>query len=346
MNQTPMPLIRTGVDLKPLNTFGVPSSASLFCEVESAEQLYLLRDSNFFEEAMPFVLGGGSNVLLSEKLKIPVLKTGMKGIRIVASEMKSVRVEVQGGEEWHHLVKWAVERDFGGIENLAFIPGTVGAAPIQNIGAYGMELKDCIELVEWIDFRDFRTHTFTPEECAFGYRDSIFKNELKGVGMVKAVILKLSRERHDLRYEYGALREYLGESSCETPTLTSIFDAVVAIRRSKLPDPAEIGNAGSFFKNPVLPVSQFEELQQAWNELPGYPDKPGYIKVPAGWLIEKAGWKGRRSGNAGTWSTQALVIVNYGDADAEEILALADSIRLDVLKQFGVALSPEVNLIY
>lgn len=345
MNQTPMPSIRTGVDLKHLNTFGVPSSASLFCEIKSTKQMYLLRESNFFDEFMPFVLGGGSNVLLSEQLKIPVLKTGMKGINIISSEKSSVRVEVKAGEEWHHLVQWAVERDFGGIENLALIPGTVGAAPIQNIGAYGTELKDRMELVEWLDFRDFKVHRFTPQECAFGYRDSIFKNELKGVGMVTAVILRLTSEKHQLRFEYGALREYLREKSVESPTIVSIFEAVVAIRQSKLPDPAVNGNAGSFFKNPVIPISQFEELQQTEKELPGYPDKPGYMKVPAGWLIEKAGWKGRRSGNTGTWSKQALVIVNYGGADAGEILALADSIRLDVLKKFGVALSPEVNLI-
>lgn len=249
--QTREPNVQTGVDLLQLNTFGLSSVAPLFCEVKTVDQLLLLSKRGFFDHEMPFVLGGGSNVLLSETLSLPVLRIGFKGIEVIESDQKSVRVEVQAGEEWHNVVRWAVENQFGGLENLALIPGTAGAAPIQNIGAYGVELKERMEAIRWMDFEGFKQHIFTPDECNFGYRDSIFKNELKGRGVVRSIIMKLTRDEHQLRMDYGSLREVISAHEVENPTIKSVFDAVVAVRQSKLPDPAEIGNAGSFFKNQI-----------------------------------------------------------------------------------------------
>lgn len=343
--QTREPNVQTGVDLLQLNTFGLSSVAPLFCEVKTVDQLLLLSKRGFFDHEMPFVLGGGSNVLLSETLSLPVLRIGFKGIEVIESDQKSVRVEVQAGEEWHNVVRWAVENQFGGLENLALIPGTAGAAPIQNIGAYGVELKERMEAIRWMDFEGFKQHIFTPDECNFGYRDSIFKNELKGRGVVRSIIMKLTRDEHQLRMDYGSLREVISAHEVENPTIKSVFDAVVAVRQSKLPDPAEIGNAGSFFKNPVISLSQFEELKKNYKNLPGFPDKEGWIKVPAGWLIEAAGWKGKRVGKAGIWHQQALVIVNLGGATASDISSLADSVKEDVYKEFGILLTPEVTLI-
>lgn len=337
--------IQSGVDLKQLNTFGLSSVAPLFCEIETVDQLQHLSKRGFFDHGMPFVLGGGSNVLLSETLCLPVLRIGFKGIEVIESDQKSVRVEVQAGEEWHSVVRWAVENQFGGLENLALIPGTAGAAPIQNIGAYGVELKDRIEAVRWTDFEGFKQHIFTPDECNFGYRDSIFKNELKGRGVVTSMIMKLTRDEHQLRMDYGSLQEVISAHGVENPTIESVFEAVVAVRQSKLPDPAETGNAGSFFKNPVITTSHYEELKKSYENLPGYPEKEGWIKVPAGWLIEAVGWKGKRAGKAGIWHKQALVIVNLGGATASDISSLAGSVKEDVLKEFGILLTPEVTLI-
>ncbi|TVQ68239.1 MAG: UDP-N-acetylmuramate dehydrogenase [Balneolaceae bacterium] len=345
MNPTQKPLILNGVELRSMNTFGVSSVAPLFSEIKSVEELHFLREKGFFDHSLPFVLGGGSNVLFSEKLTRPILKAGMKGVKILSARDGIVRVEVQAGEQWPALVEWAVQKNLGGLENLALIPGTAGAAPIQNIGAYGVELKDLFESLNWTGFSNFSERTFTAEECAFGYRDSIFKQELKGAGIVTSIVLRLTRENHTLNYHYKPLREYLEQRGELKPDIRRIFEAVVSVRQSKLPDPAVTGNAGSFFKNPMISEKQFNEIAELYPEVPGYPDESGFVKVPAAWLIEKAGWKGKRAGETGTWDKQALVIVNHGRAGASEILDFATGIQKDIKEKFGIDLSPEVNVI-
>ena len=314
--------------------------AEKYAEVHSISDVHMLLKTGF--EPL-HILGGGSNVLLTEDLKGLVIKNEIKGIYKMAETSDEVIIAIGGGESWHGLVMWAVENGLGGIENLSLIPGSVGAAPIQNIGAYGVELKDIFHQLEAIELDTGRMQIFNSNECQFGYRDSIFKNELKGRYFITKVILRLSKI-HQLNTSYGAVSEILMDSNIENPTIRDVSNAVIKIRQIKLPDPAEIGNSGSFFKNPEIEITHFQQLRSLFPNIVFYEISSGKIKIPAGWLIETAGWKGKRVGDVGTHEKQALVLINHGNATGIDILNLANRIQYDVIEKFGISLMPEVNI--
>ncbi|PWN06239.1 UDP-N-acetylmuramate dehydrogenase [Rhodohalobacter mucosus] len=339
------PKIKHRVSLRPFNTLSVEATAETFIEILEKEDLQTLYREGFFRKFDPFILGGGSNVLFRDNPSRPVLKISLKGIDIVAENDSSVQVRAGAGDVWHDLVEFAVQRGYGGIENLALIPGTVGAAPIQNIGAYGSEIEQVFSSLEFFDVQEGTFRSFTREECHFGYRDSIFKRDLRGRAIVTSVTLNLTKKDHNLITDYYSLTQRLREKGIEDPGIRDIFDAVVFIRKSKLPDPKEIGNAGSFFKNPVIPRDQFKQIQRNHPDIPFFEAAEGYIKVPAGWLIEQCEWKGKKVGKTGTYEHQALVIVNHGSASGKEIYQLAERIQSSVFEKFGIALTPEVNIV-
>lgn len=327
--------------LRDLNTFGLDCTCRNLLVFRSEREL---ADLVAGVEGPIMVLGGGSNLLLPSHLDRTVLKNEITGMEVIDRQDDEVLVRVGGGESWHHLVLWAVDHGYGGVENLALIPGTVGAAPIQNIGAYGVELKDVMEYLEAVSLKDGATRRFMAEECGFGYRDSIFKREEKGRWAIVRVVFRLQC-KPVLSLSYGDIAKVLADKGIAEPGIRDVCEAVIAIRRSKLPDPAVIGNAGSFFKNPVLTTDAFKDLKSHWPEIPAYPQPDGSFKVPAGWLIEKAGWKGHRRGACGVHEKQALVLVNYGGATSEDLVRLADDIRRDIRERFGVDLEPEVNIL-
>lgn len=337
--------IQKEVTLTHLNTLGLYSVAPIFVNITTESQLNELGDKGYFDNQKPFILGGGSNILLSEKISVPVLKMSILGVDVTHDDGKDVHIKAGAGENWHKLVTFAVKNGLGGIENLALIPGTVGAAPIQNIGAYGVELENLFVSLEAYDLKRKLFRLFKKEECEFGYRDSIFKRAFKGQMIVTSVTLRLSKKNHVVHDSYYALKDYLNQNEVQNPKIEDIYQAVIAIRQSKLPDPSEIGNAGSFFKNPIIKQKKYDELRGHWKEIPGYLDKKGWVKVPAAWLIEKAGWKGKRIGNVGTYKTQALVIVNHGGASGKEVLAYSNKVRQSVSELFEIDLIPEVNII-
>lgn len=289
------------------------------------------------------MLGGGSNILFVNDFEGLVIHLNIKGREIIEENDKEVLIRVGAGENWHETVMYAVDNGWGGIENLSLIPGSVGAAPIQNIGAYGVELEDVFESLEAIDLETGISKTFDKKSCKFGYRDSVFKNELKGKYIITEVTLRLQKDP-DVNRTYGALSEHLKEKGISDPDIKDISETVISIRQSKLPDPAKIGNTGSFFKNPVISEEAFRELQKEYPEIPNYP-AGDEIKIPAAWLIDQCGWKGKQIGDAGVHKAHALVIVNYGNANGGEIIELAEKIRHSVFKKFGVKLIPEVNIV-
>ncbi len=297
------------------------------------------------DDALPrpfHVLGGGSNVLLTGPISGTVILNRIQGITTLREDADAVCLRVGAGEVWHDLVLYAISNNLGGIENLALIPGTVGAAPIQNIGAYGAEVKDVITEVEAWDMEDNTLETFRNADCNFGYRDSIFKHELKGKVVITSVTFRLSKHP-TLHTEYGAIRDELQTMNAQ-PSVQSIAQAVINIRQSKLPDPAQIGNAGSFFKNPTISQEAFRAIQQRFPTIPSYPAPDGLVKVPAGWLIEQSGWKGYREGDAGVHARQALVLVNYGSATGRDIWELSDKVLASVQSKFGIELEREVQV--
>ena len=325
--------------LKNYNSFGIEVETEFFAAISNEAELIEVLKSNGNK---PFrVLGGGSNVLLTEDYKGLTLVMQNKGISILEETASHVLIEVQAGENWHELVIWALENDLGGIENLALIPGSVGAAPIQNIGAYGVELSSVFQRCKALDLESLSFNEFDKAACEFGYRSSVFKTHLKGKAIITRVQFKLSKKTHQTHTQYGALQASLQGKEI---SIQNIAASVIAIRKSKLPDPAQIGNSGSFFKNPVIPVNQFKQLQENYPEIPHYPDTAEKIKIPAGWLIEKLGYKGKRFGDAGVHEKQALVLVNYGNAKGIELLNLAQQIQERVLQNFGVQLEVEVNI--
>lgn len=325
--------------LKNYNSFGIEVETEFFAAISNEKELIEVLKSNGNK---PFrVLGGGSNVLLTEDYKGLTLVMQNKGISILEETASHVLIEVQAGENWHELVLWALENDFGGIENLALIPGSVGAAPIQNIGAYGVELSSVFHRCKALDLESLSFNEFDKAACEFGYRSSVFKTHLKGKAIITRVQFKLSKKTHQTHTQYGTLQASLQGKEM---SIQNIAASVIAIRKSKLPDPAQIGNSGSFFKNPVIPVNQFKQLQENYPEIPHYPDTAEKIKIPAGWLIEKLGYKGKRFGDAGVHEKQALVLVNYGNAKGVELLNLAQQIQEQVLQNFGVQLEVEVNI--
>ena len=333
-------IIKKNHSLKKLNTFGLNVHAERFTEIHNVKELQLMLKVSY----VPLhILGGGSNLLLTEDLKGIVIKNEIKGITKMAETENEVVIVVGGGENWHSFVLWALENDYGGIENLSLIPGSVGAAPIQNIGAYGVELKDVFQQLEAVELETGKIKIFTHEECKFGYRDSVFKNKLKGKYFISKVILRLSK-KHKINTSYGAIKEVLKQKNITAPTIRDVSNAVIEIRQSKLPDPDKIGNSGSFFKNPEIEKADFEKLKTKFPDIVFYELPNNKIKIPAGWLIEKAGWKGKRFGDAGCHEKQALVLVNYGNATGIEIRNLANKIQFDIFEKFGIGLMLEVNI--
>lgn len=328
--------------LQAYNTFGIEALASQFAKVHSQEALqrFLLKNKDPL-----FILGGGSNLLITQDIKKLVLKNAIKGIQIHSETKSRAIVKIGGGENWHQFTQWCIRQDLGGVENLSLIPGTVGAAPIQNIGAYGVELKDVFIKLEAVELHSGNLVTFDHNDCQLDYRDSIFKKALKGQYFITHVYLELTKTKHQLNTSYGAINQALKQKGILRPGIQDISQAVIAIRSSKLPDPAVLGNSGSFFKNPVIPLSQLQELQKQFPDIVFYPQPKDVVKVPAGWLIERCGWKGKRIGNVGCYQHQALVLVNYGGATGQEIMDLAKAIMVSVQHQFGISLETEVNII-
>ena len=327
--------------LKAHNTFGLDCKANLFAAFQSEEELKKLLPKA--QEPL-LVLGGGSNILLTQDFEGTVLKNEIQGIEIVKENEEYAIVKVGGGEVWHDFVMWSIENKLGGIENLSLIPGSVGAAPMQNIGAYGIEIESVFEQLEAIKIDTLASKTFNNEACQFGYRYSIFKGELKDKYIITQVYFKLQK-KHKFNTSYGAIEEELKNMGATTLSLKAVSQAVINIRESKLPNPQEIGNSGSFFKNPVITTKQFKELQKEFPNIVGYTVSKDETKVAAGWLIDQAGWKGYRKGDAGIHKNQALVLVNYGNAKGEELVALSREVQLSVLNKFGIQLEPEVNII-
>jgi UDP-N-acetylmuramate dehydrogenase len=323
------------------NSFHIEAQADRFVSITDVDALMRMRN---LEPGNPvLVLGGGSNILFTKDVKGLVLKMDIRGIDLIKEDESHVCVRAGAGENWHSFVLYVIGRNWGGVENLSLIPGNVGAAPIQNIGAYGVELKDSFYELEAFDRKNRKVYTFGLNDCAFGYRDSFFKSAGKNRYIILNVTFILNKAPV-LNTSYGAIREELEKMEIRHPTVRSVSQAVINIRRSKLPDPAEIGNAGSFFKNPVVDHALFQSLSKAYPNLPAYPHEGGSVKLAAGWLIEQCGWKGYRKGDAGVHQRQALVLVNYGNARGKEILKLADDIAASVKKRFGISLEREVNV--
>lgn len=329
--------------LKNHNSFGIDARADWFISVKSIEELQNILKRTYAAEI--FILGGGSNMLLTGDLHKTVVHIGLKGKKVISETEEQVVVQAEAGENWHEFVMWCLEQDLGGLENLSLIPGNVGTAPIQNIGAYGVELKDSFVSCDALNVQTLERKTFDLEACDFGYRNSIFKNHLKGQYIITSVRFRLTKKNHVLHTEYGSIQSELESKGISSPTITDISNAVIAIRRSKLPDPKEIGNSGSFFKNPVISSESFLKLKQEFPELPSYPVNEKETKVPAGWLIDQAGFKGYREGDAGVHKKQALVLVNHGNATGREILDLSKKIQDSIKQKFGIHLEPEVNII-
>ena len=342
--------IKKNYDLIELNTFHLKANAKFFIELKSEEDLRELFFTNEFKDNEKLFLGGGSNILFTKNFNGLVVLNRLKGIKIINEDNENIFVKSMGGEWWNDLVSFTVERGLWGIENLSLIPGTVGATPVQNIGAYGVELKDCLESVEAYEIKTGEKKIFTNEECEFDYRDSIFKSKLKGQYFISAITIKLSKlENKNVRYK--ALQEYLDNNHIEVKSVKDISNVVCEIRKSKLPDPKILGNAGSFFKNAFVDKKKLEELKKMYPEIPSFEepvsskDSASEVKIPTGWLIEQCGWKGKRVGNVGVHERQALVLVNYDGATGEEIKNLAFEIMDSVYKKFGLKLTPEVNFI-
>ncbi|HXB90633.1 MAG TPA: UDP-N-acetylmuramate dehydrogenase [Puia sp.] len=327
--------------LKAYNTFGINATARYFSSFASVEELGELL--GFARERRPLILGGGSNILLRGDVDGLVLLNRMKGIDLIHEDEHHYYIKAGAGENWHEFVRCCLGRDWAGVENLSLIPGNVGAAPMQNIGAYGVEIKEVFHELEAWSLEDGKLYTFTLNDCQFGYRESIFKSRHKGRFVILSVTFRLNKVP-EFHIGYGAIREELEKKGVHELSIQAISDAVIHIRQSKLPDPAEIGNAGSFFKNPVVPDSQFAALRAAFPGIVGYPASSN-TKLAAGWLIEQCGWKGFRKGDAGCHVRQALVLVNYGNATGKEIYDLSEEILQSVKTKFGVTLEREVNLI-
>ena len=335
--------IKQDYNLSKLNTFGVDVSAKFFAALEKEKDIAELFQLPEFRENKKIFLGGGSNVLFTKDFEGIVVLNKLKGMEIVEEDQETATVRSMGGEIWHNMVIFAVSRGLWGIENLSLIPGTAGAAPLQNIGAYGAELKNTLLNVEAYEIETGEKKIFQKEECELGYRDSIFKNKVKGKYFISAVTLRLSK-RENKNLSYRILTDYLEQNKIKVNGPKDISDAVAAIRMSKLPDPKVIGNAGSFFKNVFVPEAQFKKLLEAYPDMPHF-EEDGIIKIPSGWLIEKCGWKGFREGEVGVHSRQALVLVNHGKATGADLIDLAHKIIASVKEKFGLELSPEVNIV-
>lgn len=335
--------VQENVSLRQYNTFNLDATARYFVAFHSREALETILGDPQFKYMPKLILGGGSNILLTKDFDGLVLKNEIKGVHTVSEDDEHVYVKAGAGENWHQFVMHCIEKGYGGLENLSLIPGNVGASPMQNIGAYGVEIKDVFEELEALHLEEHTLVSFNREACAFGYRESVFKRQYKDQFAILQVIYKLNK-KPVFNTSYGAIEQEL-ERLGKTPSVRSISEAVINIRTSKLPNPAEIGNAGSFFKNPEVTKEKYEELKLAFPNIVAYPLPGGHYKLAAGWLIEQSGWKGYRNGDAGVHARQALVLVNYGNARGEEIVELSWKIVDSVKEKFGVALEREVNII-
>ena len=313
-----------------------------FITIESKKDLIAALNTN---PSNMLILGGGSNMLLTKDVDALVLHINIKGIKVVSNSENNVRVEVAAGENWHEFVSWCLDKNYGGVENLSLIPGNVGTAPIQNIGAYGVELKDSFVSCQALDVDTKELRTFTKKDCNFGYRNSVFKEELKGQYIITSVIFELSSHQHITKTNYGVIEAELKKNGVVNPTIKDISTAVISIRNSKLPNPKVLGNSGSFFKNPVIAHSKFEIIKEQFPEIPHYIVSDATVKIPAGWLIETAGFKGKKFGSYGVHDKQALVLVNYGNASGKDLLQLSIQIQEAILIIFGIHLESEVNIL-
>jgi len=332
--------VEHGVNLKPYNTFALPCTAHTLVRIHGEADVRRVVDDPELGRAPKFILGGGSNLVLTQDIKPVVLKVEVPGLRLLQTRDDAWIVEAGAGERWHDLVSWCLDHDLPGLENMALIPGTVGAAPVQNIGAYGIELKDRFESLDAVDLMTGRTITLSGEQCRFDYRDSIFKQALAGKSVITRVRLRLPRPWVPM-LGYAELERKVAETGITAPSARQIFDWVVAVRRAKLPDPAVIGNAGSFFKNPVVTPEQCRDIIQRDPEIVHYPMPDGNFKLAAGWMIDACGWKGKTVGHAGVYEKQALVLVNRGEARGAEVVTLARAIQESVYGRFGIRLEPE-----
>jgi UDP-N-acetylmuramate dehydrogenase len=335
--------IEENKSLKNYNTFGIDCTARTFVSVNSVDELKKVLTQ--FKDQPKLILGGGSNMLLKNDIDSIVIHVDIKGIEVVKEDDNHIVIHVKAGENWHDFVLFCVENGYGGIENLSLIPGNVGTAPIQNIGAYGVELKDVFESCTTVRVADGAEIVFSKKDCGFGYRNSVFKTEKKGAYIITGITLKLTKKDHLKNTSYGAIEDILHKKGISNPGIKDISDTVIAIRQSKLPDPKELGNSGSFFKNPVIDSDSFKEFRLRFPGAPFYEVSPTEFKIPAGWLIEQAGFKGKRFGAAGVHKNQALVLVNYGKATGDEIWQLAMKIQKSVKEKFGIYIEPEVNII-
>lgn len=332
--------ILKNISLKPYNTFGIDITADTFVKIESEADLkQALR-----RFPKPFVLGGGSNMLLTKNVTLPVFHIQIRGISVVEETPDFVWIKASAGENWHDFVCFCLEKGYGGLENLSLIPGNVGTAPVQNIGAYGVEMKDVMVCCEAINTKTLTNKTFTNAACRFAYRESVFKTTEKGNYIITSVTFKLTKRNHLLNTNYGDIKKILAEKNNSNPTLSDVAQAVISIRKEKLPDPKILGNSGSFFKNPIVNKTVAQKLRCQHPQMPTYDMPDQSVKIPAGWLIEACSLKGYRQGDAGVHKNQALVLVNYGNASGTEIWQLAQYVQQKVKETFGIAIEPEVNI--
>ncbi len=335
--------IQQNFPLKNLNTFGISAFAKQYLEITSTQMLVeaLLENKN----NPKFILGGGSNMLLTQNINALVLHINIKGKQVISETESEVIVRCNAGENWHEFVMWCIAQNFGGLENMSLIPGNVGTTPVQNIGAYGAEIKDTMTQCQAIAIDTQKLKTFSNHDCEFDYRESIFKTKVKNQYIIVSVDFKLTKTNHKINIGYGDIQQQLQLKNIENPTIADVSAAVIAIRQSKLPDPKILGNSGSFFKNPIISLADFEKVKQKFPDVKFYQTSPTTIKIPAGWLIEQVGLKGVKFGACGVHKNQALVLVNYGGASGQEILALSKKVQSDVFEKFGIAIEAEVNVI-
>lgn len=334
--------IFSNYSLQSLNTFGIKADAEFFARVSTLDEIKEVISWKKNKEL--FVLGGGSNILLMKKVPGITLHNALKGIELVGEDSEAWLVKAMAGENWHQFVMYGIDQGFAGLENLSLIPGSVGASPMQNIGAYGVELKDVFYSLEALNIHTLETRVFDATACDFGYRTSIFKTKEKGNYIILSVTFRLSK-KPIFHTSYGAIEQELEVMGVTNLSIRAVSNAVIRIRQSKLPDPVQLGNAGSFFKNPVITAQHYEQLKEIYPHIPGYLQDEGCVKVPAGWLIEQAGWKGKRFGNCGVHTNQALVLVNYGGATGKEIWELSESIIQDIVSKYNILLEREVNVV-
>lgn len=337
-------MIQKNISLKAFNTFGIDVNSKYFISVKTKEELIDVLSNKEHLNTKKLILGGGSNLLLLNDFEGLVIKIEIGGFAVVHEDENEVNIQVGAGVMWHDLVLNSIDNGWAGLENLSLIPGTVGAAPMQNIGAYGVEIKDTFLSLSALNITSGKIETFDAERCAFGYRESYFKHEGKNRYVILDVCFKLSK-KPVFKIEYGAIKDILAANNIKELSLKAISDAVIEIRQSKLPDPKKIGNSGSFFKNPEIPIKQYNKLLEHFPNMPSYKINDDIVKVPAGWLIEQAGWKGYKRGNIGVHEKQALVLVNYGGGKGSEIKTLSFDIQNSVFKKFGISINPEVNFI-